>query len=349
MPGVTSADVARESGVSRTTVSYVLNDTVGVAISQATRERVREAAQRLGYSPSAAARALRTGRSDIVLCVLPDWPIGPVIDTLLDALAHELAERGLSMLVHHGHVPRPLAELWRAVTPRAVVGFAPFTAEEQASMRRAGIQVLGTDLDGGTAGSGGSPRDAPGASPDGPADPERPGPFSVSQVRVGHLQAEFLTGRGRERLGYAAPTDSRVAEFARRRLAGVRAHCQALDLPAPVVVEVDLEVASARAAARTWRSGAAPVTGVAAYNDDVALAVLAGLRAEGLDVPGDVAVIGVDDVPAARLSAPALSTVAQSVPLQAQHLGAYVLAALDGTTSPPPPAELLSVVVRDST
>jgi DNA-binding LacI/PurR family transcriptional regulator len=76
---VTSADVARVAGVSRATVSYVLNDTPHQTISAATRTRVFEAASSLGYAPSAAARALRTGRSDVVLCLLPDWPIGPEV------------------------------------------------------------------------------------------------------------------------------------------------------------------------------------------------------------------------------------------------------------------------------
>jgi len=119
---VTSADVARESGVSRTTVSYVLNGTEGAKISEATQERVREAARRLGYSPSAAARTLRRGRNDLVLGALPDGPAGPVIDTLLDGLATALAGRGLSMLVHHNRGPQHLAQLWRQVTPVAVVG-----------------------------------------------------------------------------------------------------------------------------------------------------------------------------------------------------------------------------------
>ncbi|MDQ0733692.1 LacI family DNA-binding transcriptional regulator [Arthrobacter agilis] len=106
MPGITSADVARESGVSRTTVSYVLTGRNGVSISAETRRRVHETAARLGYAPSAAARALRTGRSDLVLCILPDWPVGPVIETLLDELADGLSGRGLSVLVHHGRGTR---------------------------------------------------------------------------------------------------------------------------------------------------------------------------------------------------------------------------------------------------
>ena len=80
MAKVTSADVARASGVSRTTVSYVLNSTPGASVSDSTRRRVLDAAAQLGYAPSAAARTLRRGRSDLVLCVLPDWPVGPAVE-----------------------------------------------------------------------------------------------------------------------------------------------------------------------------------------------------------------------------------------------------------------------------
>jgi len=325
---ITSADVARESGVSRTTVSYVLNDTAGATISPATRARVRATAERLGYTPSAAARALRTGRSDLVLCVLPDWPLGPSIDTLVEHLAATLADRGLALLVHHGRARRPLADLWRAVTPRAVVGFTAFTASERQAMERAGIQVLGTVLE---------------------EDDERPGSFSVAQGEVGRLQVRHLTRTGHDVIGYAAPTDPRVAEFHVRRLAGVRQECEERGLPAPLVRPVGLEVAAGAEAVRAWRAGSRPVTAVAAYNDDVAMAVLAGARALGLRVPDDLAVIGVDDIPTARLTVPALTTVSQSLSDQARYLGSFVLAELDQTRDLlHAPADLLQVVVRDS-
>lgn len=323
--GVTSADVARESGVSRTTVSYVLNGTPGATISQATRDRVLATAARLGYAPSAAARTLRSGRSDLVLVVLPHWPIGPVLDTLLDHLADELADRGLAVLVHHGRGPRQLTDLWRAVQPRTVVGFTAFADEDLHAMRQAGIQVVGTRMDG---------------------DDDDPTVVSVSQVHIGRLQVAHLAAGGRTRVAWAGTTDGRLVEFARHRLAGVVAGCAAAGLQPPVVRELDLTVESAAAAARDWQ--AAGVDAVAAYNDEVALAVLAGLRAAGLRVPQDVAVIGVDDVPAAALAAPPLSSVDQAIARQAEYLAACTLAALDGRPTPARPPDLHTVVPRES-
>lgn len=325
MPRTTSADVARASGVSRTTVSYVLNGRSGTSISAATRERVVETAQRLGYAPSAAARSLRTGRSDLVLCVLPDWPIGPVVDALLERLTEELAARGMALLAHHGRDRRPLADLWRSVDVRAVVGLTPFAAEDERAMRRAGVQVLTT-----AAGADGS------------------GSVAGDQARAGRLQAEHLAAAGHQRLGYAYPADRRVVAFADQRLEGARRACADLGLPSPVVEAVDLEAGSGAAAVRAWRAAGPTVTGVAAYNDEVALAVLAGAREAGARVPDDLAVVGVDDIPLARLAAPPLTTVAQSVDAQVAHLVARLVAGLDGDVEPPPPADLLELVVRRS-
>ena len=325
MRSVTSADVARESGVSRTTVSYVLNGTEGVKISEATRERVRDAARRLGYSPSAAARTLRRGRNDLVLCVLPDWPAGPVIDTLLDGLATALAGRGLSMLVHHNRGSQHLAELWRQVTPVAVVGLTRFEPDDVRAMVRAGIKVVGPALD----------------------EDAAPGVFAVPQGQIGRLQAAHLITRGHTRLAYAAPADTRLAEFADRRLDGVNRQCAEHGLPEPLVAPVPLEVEPAATALRSWRESG--VTGVAAYNDEVAVAVLAAARALGLTVPDDVAVVGVDDAPAARLAAPPLTTVWQAADAQATYLAAAVFATLEGTEPPARPDDIFHVVTRAST
>jgi len=321
--GVTSAEVAREAGVSRTTVSYVLNRTPGATISEATRRRVLDAADRLGYTPHPTARALRRGTSDLVLVVLPHWPIGPVLDTLLDHLTDELAARDLAVLVHHGR-GRPLADLLRAVRPRTVVGLAAFEPDQLDAIRRAGVPAVGARDDGVHAGS-----------------------YVVSQREIGRMQAEHLLARGRRRLGWAGTTDQRLVGFARPRLEGVAQVCEREGLPAPVVAAVDLDAAPAATAATAWLD--AGVDGVAAYNDEVAIAALAGLRAHGVAVPADVAVIGADDAPAARTSAPPLTTISQSIEVQAAFLAAATVAALDGVRPPAPPPDMLAVVEREST
>src|SRR3954454_12725290 len=140
---VTSADVARLAGVSRATVSYVLNDTPRQTISASTRTRVLDAAASLGYAPSAGARTLRTGRSDVVLCLLPDWPIGPEVGAMLGNLSTELARAGLTFVVHPGNrEERPISEIWKAITPAAVIAFADFSDDEMAAMRAAGVALV---------------------------------------------------------------------------------------------------------------------------------------------------------------------------------------------------------------
>lgn len=184
---VTSGDVAREAGVSRATVSYVLNDTPHQKIAEATRRRVWEAAARLGYAPSAAARTLRTGRSDIVLGVLPDWPIQHVLGRLIQQLTNAFAEHEFTFLVHSSARPaRPLREIWRALTPAAVLALSEFPETEAEAMRAVGIEVVMT-LHGSAPGGPGprwcprsrSARCRPGTSP-------APTSGSVTPIRTCH-------------------------------------------------------------------------------------------------------------------------------------------------------------------
>jgi hypothetical protein len=101
--------------------------------------------------------------------------------------------------------------------------------------------------------------------------------------------------------------DPRLSVFAVPRLEGVRAACQRLGLAAPREQQVPLDPSAAAAALASFLPADEPITAICAYNDEVALAVLAGLRAHGLTAPTDIAVIGVDNIPAAVLAAPPLT------------------------------------------
>ena len=281
---VTSTDVAREAGVSRATVSYVLNGVSHRGIPETTAARVREAAARLGYLPSAAARSLRRGRSELVLVVLGNWPYSYAVSETIESLTRELASRGLTVLVHH-RTPesRPVSELCWTVDAAAVISLEGVSEREEETLQAAGIHVT-------------HPRATH------PAD--RPGILAAASPDIGRLQVEHLAAAGHRRIGYALPDDPRLSVFALPRLTAPEPPANGSASPHPSSGKFPLDPTGARPAVRAFRALDDPVTAVCAYNDEVALAVLAGLRAHGLTAPTDMAVVGVDNIPAAESPRP---------------------------------------------
>ncbi|MBC8136148.1 MAG: LacI family DNA-binding transcriptional regulator [Fibrella sp.] len=93
----TRDDVARQAGVSKTTVTYVLGERHDIAIPEATRERVRYAAQELGYRPHAAAKALRSGRTQAITVAFP-VRIGAHNAHILQVMERQTNENGFRMV-----------------------------------------------------------------------------------------------------------------------------------------------------------------------------------------------------------------------------------------------------------
>ncbi|MFF3659293.1 LacI family DNA-binding transcriptional regulator [Streptomyces olivochromogenes] len=297
----TSADVARVAGVSRTTVSFVLNDKPGQTIPEETRRRVLEAARSLEYHPHSSARALAAGRSEIVLLSVPDMPIGPGTSRFIEELAAALVEHGLTLVTHlSGARGRPLPDVCATVNASAVVGFESFDADTVRALYSAGAEfVFPSQMD-----------------------------DSHSMRAIGRMQAEYLIGRGHRRIGYAMPANRGLRTMAEDRLHGVTAACAAAGVAPPVVASTNLEVAAAARAVTEWT--AQSVTGVCAFNDETAIAILAGMREHGLAAPADLAVIGVDDVPTARLAAPPLTTVSFALHELSRRRAEVIVAGLTG-------------------
>ena len=151
---------------------------------------------------------------------------------------------------------------------------------------------------------------------------------------VGRLQVQHLVARGHRRLGYAWPEDPRLEAFARPRLAGVEAACRAHGLPAPQVRTVAVSEDSARAAIAEWREAAPAITGVCAYNDVTALAIMHGMHRLGLSAPADLAIIGVDDLPVSAVAEPPLTTLNYDRSETAERLAAAVDLAIATGTRP---------------
>jgi len=112
---------------------------------------------------------------------------------------------------------------------------------------------------------------------------------------------------------------------------------------------VPLDKRAAADAVTAWRSATPAITGVCAYDDTIALAVLAGMRRHRLTAPQDLAVIGVNDLPAGRLSDPELTTVVVDHRAVAQHLAKTIAAGLGHRPAPRRPgSDIIDLVVRES-
>lgn len=283
----TSADVAREAGVSRATVSYVLNDRRDVRITPATRQEVLTAARRLGYQPSPAARALRAGRGDVVLFLLPDWDTTGELGHFLEQVGTLISKEGLVCLRYEGpQWQGRLASLLGKVTAAAVVTFSPLTDADAEGMASSTIpEVRAWLLDG----------------PEGHV-------MRIDQARVVQLQVDRLMSRGYRRMLYAVIDDPRNQRFIDARVKAFRALTDAASVAADVVVldgALDGFVTSVRELAASDDS---PV-GVCAWNDTTAVGILSAAQTLGLSVPDQLGVIGVDDTPIALLTAPPLTSI----------------------------------------
>jgi DNA-binding LacI/PurR family transcriptional regulator len=273
---VTSADVARHAGVSRSTVSQILNGH-GHRFPASTRGRVQAAASELGYQPSAAGRALVRGASDIVVALIPDMTVGPTLQDFLNGLTDDLARHGLTLLLRLASAsPESTERMITGLRPAAVMSLLPVPPRLRECVEGLGVRLV------------------------------EPGPAGDRDVNaeIGHAQAQHLIERGYRRVAYARPRDPRQDIFGDQREQGVARACERHGLPRPQVVRLALNVAEATARLRGLQAG----TAVACYNDEVAAALLGGCRELGLRVPRDIALAGTDDTPIARLSVPAITT-----------------------------------------
>lgn len=322
---VTSTDVARSLGISRTTVGFVLNNTPGQTISEQTRRRVLAEAARLGYRPHRAAADLRRGSSKVVLFVLPDWPMGFRSHQHLEEASLALDEAGYSLVTYARQAASRSRPLWELLDAEVVVGLGPFDAEELASMRACGITKIVPD-----------PEHAP------PLD-EWPTIAQGPALQVAHLHE-----LGHRRIAFAGIADPRHSLLVAARVRATEAAARGLGLDPVDVALVDYLDDSGSAAVHRWRD--ADVTGVVAYNDDAAATVVGAAIRDGLSVPGDLAVIGHDDSPLAAMFVPSISSVRIDTIELGRHFAALALHEADGRPLPPRNVEAdVTVVPREST
>lgn len=278
----TIRDVARAADVSIATVSRGLAGSRTVAA--ATRERVQRAAVELGYQPNRAARELVTGRRQSIALVLPDLQ-NPFYAAVAKGVQRRAGAAGLTAVITDtdedpGREHDVLEDL-ESVADRFILA-SPRSSETELSelASRSAVVLINREV-AGVSGVVGDNQDG------------------MAQT-VAHLRA-----LGHRRIGYAGGPATSWSDSQRR--AGLTE-----TLPEGMHL-VDLGAfrpGGAGGVAAADEALAAGVTAVMAFNDQLALGVLGRLNDRGVAVPAEMSVTGFDDVPVARLLAPALTTVA---------------------------------------
>lgn len=297
----TIADVARQAGVSRTAVSFAFNDPS--RLSSETLNRILGVAHELGYYPNPVARSLISKRVGVLGMVIPQSTsslfANPFYAELLRGVGQVCDQQDFALLL----VPPAQGSLTRAFSRAAVDGFVVIGLDDRhpamEMLRRRRVPFVTVD---------GPPlAEAPSVNID-----DRGGACQAAQhlLDLGHRDLLTIAIRppDGERTDDQVPFDGVSAV----RLAGYRDAFERANVPYParVIPTASTREAGQQAFHAVWEAGARP-SAVLAMSDIIALGVLDAARDLGIRVPEDLSVVGFDDIPAARLCRPALTTVFQ--------------------------------------
>ncbi|MGJ9403847.1 LacI family DNA-binding transcriptional regulator [Arthrobacter sp. KK5.5] len=317
----TLVDVAESAGVSRALVSIVMRGAPGAA--EATRQKVLDAARELGYRPDSRARLLRSSRTKLL--GLSFSSSQPFHAEIVDAAYAEAADRGYEIAlsaVANGRPETRAIESLLDFGSEALILISPTLGNQElfGYARQVPIVTLLRDDVDGTVDSVSSDNDA--------------------GIR---MAVEHLVGLGHRRIVHV---DGGTAVSANERRAAFRAEMLRHGLE-PVVIPGGPHEEDGAGAGQAL--GTDIPSAVICFNDRSALGLMESLRASGLQVPGDVSVLGYDDSQFARLSYVQLSSVSQDAPLLAAAAVERAVGRIEGSTSPARIVRTPHLVVRKTT
>jgi DNA-binding LacI/PurR family transcriptional regulator len=290
---VTRNDVARRAGVAPSTVSYVINNGPR-PVSEETRAKVLEAIDALEYRPNAVARHLRRQCTTTIGLIVPDTCNTYFAEVAQGIEAVAFENNYMVMFCHTDYqMERELAYVDTLYAEQvAGVIIIPATRSVESLKRLQKYHIPTVSLD----------RTAPGIGT----------PVVVAKnYHGGYLATQHLLGLGHRRIGcIARPVEMSHAEER------VRGHLTALrdagieDDPS-LIARGGYKMEDGRQAMSQLLDLVEPPTAVFCYNDMMAIGALRCARERGLDVPGDISIVGFDDIAEAAFTCPALTTVHQ--------------------------------------
>ena len=326
---VTAAQVAKAAGVSQSAVSRVF--TPGASASIKTVEKVRSAANTLGYRPNVAARTLITGKSRIIGLVVA-YLNNQFYPDVLEKLSKGLQAQGYHVLMFMAeqtaeNIDHVLEEILDYQADGIVLASVAMSSELASRCRAEGVPVVLFNRT---------------------QDNKLLSSITSDNVAGGRKVAEHLVQLGYQRIAYIAGWSG--ASTQRDREAGF---CEGLAAAGQKLFareEGDFHFEQAKLAARQMFSVDQKPDAVFVCNDHMAFAVMDVLRDElGLRIPEDVAVVGYDDVPAAAWGSYKLTSVRQPANRMVEQTITVLLSQIENNDAPPLRLELDgALVVRGS-
>ena len=326
----TIIDVAREANVSYTTVSRVVNGKGYVRA--ATRERVLQAMTRTGYTVNRQARALAGGRHQVIGLLVPELDTS-YVGEILRGIDEEIAADGYDLMLYTTHRRRTRESIFvNSITTGMTDGLLMILPVDPAayltSIRRRDFPFVLIDHEG--------------------LDHEGPSVGATNRDGARHA-IRYLLDLGHRRVGFI--TGNLDMDCAHERLAGYRETLAEHGIPADdrLIAEGNFHKPLAFQRTRELLALPDPPTAIFASNDVSAFGVMDAVRDLGLRVPDDVSIVGFDDIPDARLSTPALTTVRQPMREMGARATRMLLDRIAGKEPQPPRVELpTELIVRDT-
>ncbi len=289
----TQKDIAKHAGVSQATVSMAVNGTNTESLSPETLAKIHAVARELGYQPNRFAQALKTRRTMSIACMVPDIT-NPFYPDLIRGVQKMARDRGYDVIAVNteGEEKQEKHFLDWATQGRVdgVIGvFFTQRAKDLAQLVTAGVPVVRIE-----------------------SSKKKGGPIAVDDIYVDSHAAsvevtEYLLAKGHSRIAMVAGNGGPQ----KVRIDGYCSVLKKAKLKPLIILDEDFnEKGGLRAAEKLLRTKKRP-TAVFAANDLMAIGLMMAFTDKGLDIPHDIAVVGFDDILAARLVSPRLSTVSQ--------------------------------------
>lgn len=322
----TIRDVAREAGASVASVSRVFNRLPNVRPEL--KARVEAAARKLNYVPHAGARNLSLARTGVIGVVLPDLH-GEFFSEILRGMEREAAMRGRHLLLSNMHMGLGDGiEALRNMRGRVdgLIVMAPHIDPD----------LLFAHL----------PASIAAILLNGPENRQGRPELRIDNAAGARTMVEHLVATGRRAIVHIAGSQGNIEAAERARGYSEAMISAGLD---PVILPGNFDEESGHLAVRHLQMQRTDVDAIFAANDMMAIGALVALRDMGIDVPGQIAVAGFDNIPLARLISPGLTTMAVDI----ADLGARAVnrlsTVIDGENVPQTELRHPSLIVRNST